>query len=636
MRDDQPSRRSPPGPGDVALDPPLDPELTLRLVLDGTEAGVWWADLRAGVTTADTRARTHFGFTPSESLSLSAVLARVTEEDRERMTGDLEALTSRGQRCDAEFRVRHIDGRVVWIHGVCRARLDASGVPIQLVGLTLDVTERKRLDEALRAMSQHYAAIHDHAPFGIVLSRAADGHIVSVNETASRVFEWTREELVGMTSAELGLSGGRREDTLSALAVRGELRGFEVRVRTKSGLVKVVAMNVDRLTIGGEAFLLTTFADDTARVEALEALARQTGELQRRASQLQRLAAELTLTEHHAREQLARMLHDHLQQILFSSRLKLDRLGRRGQVPAQDRAVIEQLREQLDEAMAATRAFTKELFPPMLHDRGLAAALGWLAEWMQQRYNLRVELTADPRANPGQRDVRTLIFESVKELLFNVAKHAATSVATVDLRLAPTGDVQLTVSDGGRGFDPSDVFDAGRTHGTGFGLFSIRERLALMGGRLEVEARPGAGATFTLFAPSGDSQDRTAASPLRILIADDHALVRDGLRQLFLEDPQLLVVGEAIDGAQAERLADELRPDVIVMDVSMPEVDGVEATRRIHAAHPEILILGLSTHEQPEGQHAIEAAGAAGYFTKGDDGRRLLARLRALQRKERR
>jgi len=111
------------------------------------------------------------------------------------------------------------------------------------------------------------------------------------------------------------------------------------------------------------------------------------------------------------------------------------------------------------------------------------------------------------------------------------------------------------------------------------------------------------------------------------LIADDHALVRTAFRQLLRQRAEFCVVGEAATGAQAVAEAHALRPDVILMDVSMPEMDGVEAARRLRAALPSVEILGLSTQPRPPDRHAIEHAGASAFFTKGVDTERLIERL---------
>ena len=110
------------------------------------------------------------------------------------------------------------------------------------------------------------------------------------------------------------------------------------------------------------------------------------------------------------------------------------------------------------------------------------------------------------------------------------------------------------------------------------------------------------------------------------MIADDHLALRETFRELLQARPEFQVVGEATNGLEAIAQAHVLRPDVILMDVSMPEMDGVEATRRIRAELPFIQILGFSIYPRM-GPHAIELAGAEGFFTKGIDTERLINHL---------
>jgi len=103
--------------------------------------------------------------------------------------------------------------------------------------------------------------------------------------------------------------------------------------------------------------------------------------------------------------------------------------------------------------------------------------------------------------------------------------------------------------------------------------------------------------------------------PIRLMLADDHRMLREGLRR-SLFDEGFDVVGEASDGDEAVRLADSIRPDVILMDVTMPDVDGVEATRRIHQQHPEIRIVMLTMHADKSVIAEALRAGASGYLVK--------------------
>ncbi len=104
--------------------------------------------------------------------------------------------------------------------------------------------------------------------------------------------------------------------------------------------------------------------------------------------------------------------------------------------------------------------------------------------------------------------------------------------------------------------------------------------------------------------------------PIRVLIVDDHAIVRAGMRMLLENDPQIEIVGEGETGADALRLAQELASDVIVMDVTMPNMDGIEATRRIKAELPHVAVLAVTVHEGTDYFFQMLQAGASGYVPK--------------------
>ena len=125
---------------------------------------------------------------------------------------------------------------------------------------------------------------------------------------------------------------------------------------------------------------------------------------------------------------------------------------------------------------------------------------------------------------------------------------------------------------------------------------------------------------------------RTRDSQARLLLADDHVLAREGVKAMLASDPDLQVVGEAKDGREALDLCLRLEPDLVLMDVRMPEIDGIEATREIKAARPITSILMLTTYEDPDYLFAAVRAGAAGYVVKDATRRELLdAARRALR-----
>jgi CheY-like chemotaxis protein len=339
--------------------------------------------------------------------------------------------------------------------------------------------------------------------------------------------------------------------------------------------------------------------------------------------------------------------------MLVISALNLEQqLRRDSEAGAAPSELLSEAKHQLEEAAVAARSLHVELFPPVLRHAGLPAALKWLADWTHDKYKLAVHVVADPRADSGRKDVRTLLFQSVRELLFNAAKHAQAD--SVTLELAPDDDDQLciTVSDQGIGFEPEGLDHRSEAGQVGWGLFSIRERLTLLGGRFEIDSAPGKGTRIRLVAPRGGMQPSVAnrvnpaaesigvisvrddghASPdaLRILIVDDHAAVRSALRDMLNAQPQLSVVGEASNGIEAIAYAHTLRPDVILMDISMPRMDGIEATSRIRAELPDIKVLGLSMQPSSAAAAAMEQAGAVSFFVKGIDTQRLIEHLLAI------
>jgi two-component system, chemotaxis family, CheB/CheR fusion protein len=199
------------------------------------------------------------------------------------------------------------------------------------------------------------------------------------------------------------------------------------------------------------------------------------------------LARELTLAEQRERLAIAQILHDELQQTLFGLQLNLRLLEtRHGSL---DEAGLHEaygtLHDLVSDAILSTRSLTVDLSPPILPDDGLVEALHWLAEHMEQRFGLRVEVRAPRTVAAPSEEMRSLLFQTTREFLFNVVKHAGTDRAFVRV-YEKDGHLIVDVRDEGAGFVLSDAAPLG-----GFGLRRARERLLLFGGRTDV--RPGAG-----------------------------------------------------------------------------------------------------------------------------------------------
>ena len=152
----------------------------------------------------------------------------------------------------------------------------------------------------------------------------------------------------------------------------------------------------------------------------------------RRATQLQALASELTLAEHRERRRLAQFLHDHMQQLLYAARLNLDAL-KHGLREEPLLELVERIDELLNQSLAESRSLIVQLTPTVLDQAGLAAAVQWLGRHMEQNFNLPVDVRGDLDREPESEDLRILLFQSVRELLFNVVKHARANRAAVTM-----------------------------------------------------------------------------------------------------------------------------------------------------------------------------------------------------------
>jgi signal transduction histidine kinase len=167
---------------------------------------------------------------------------------------------------------------------------------------------------------------------------------------------------------------------------------------------------------------------------------------------------------------------------------------------------IGEIKQLVDRAMHLSRSLMLHMSHPALYEFGLVAAAEWLAEDMEELHGLKVDLSGPRESDPLDQRARVILFQCLRELLINVAKHAETDRAAVHIDWTDSS-ARVTVSDRGIGFD---LEAARRKHdGVGFGLFSIHERIRTLGGQLEVRSSPNQGTTISITAPmdQGDSTE---------------------------------------------------------------------------------------------------------------------------------
>jgi PAS domain S-box-containing protein len=413
----------------------------------------------------------------------------------------------------------------LWLNFVYQPLRNAEGEVDGIFVQGVDLTERKEAEEAMqrsgrrqRARAEELKALMDSVPAVVFHAQDPEARQITGSEYAHQLLGVPRESNLSRTApprerpAHFRVCRDGKEVPGEQLpvqrAARGEhVYGEELEIVFEDGTWQyhfgnAVPLHDDQ---GEPRGAIAAMIDITQQKQAEQQLQRlnqtleqrvaeRTADAEQRAEQLQAMTSELTRAEERERRRLAKVLHDHLQQLLAASKMQMNMLSKRAGAELQKD--FDNITQMLSDAIDTSRNLTVELSPPILYEGGLLPALRWLSRWMADKYNLSVNLEADQTIELNNEDLRILVFQSVRELLFNAAKYANVGEAELRVCRADEGCLEVTVADEGAGFDTEKA----RHHDAkgGFGLFSIRERLELMGGKLDLWSRPGQGTRATL------------------------------------------------------------------------------------------------------------------------------------------
>jgi PAS domain S-box-containing protein len=362
---------------------------------------------------------------------------------------------------------------------------DAVGNTTGYISVNRDITKRKQAEAALRHNEQKFSILFQKATFAASLVRLPDGVTVDVNEAWLKMSGYTRSEMVGKTTLELNiyLNPEERARSMAVFNEQGWVRDQELALRMKSGEVRILSVNSDLVDIGGQKYVLNMAQDITERKQAEEAL-RQTR------TRLETLTRQLLEAQEMERRHLARELHDEIGQSLSMVKIDLHRLQQLPQ--AADLAMpLNESVEMVERALQQVRALSVDLRPSLLDDLGLIPALRWYVDRQAQRGGLAARFVAGSLPGRLSPELETVCFRLVQEALTNVLRYAQAHQVEVELKPGQA-ELELAVRDDGAGFDlPAALARAAQ--GGSLGLLSMQERVALVGGRLEIESAPGRG-----------------------------------------------------------------------------------------------------------------------------------------------
>lgn len=332
-------------------------------------------------------------------------------------------------------------------------------------------------------------------PIPTALINLEDNTFLNVNVEFLTYFGLQREHVIDHDAGEfnlsLGLDTSTRAEWLAQVRSEGKIRNHETEILHPFGETRNILASMQYIELDTAEALIATFIDITDRVRAEQ--------------EIRALASELTSAEQKERHRLAQILHDDLQQRIFAVQMQLSFLK-----DAYERNDLQsfavdfpQLEEWLAECIQVTRQLSVDLSPPILHGEGLVEATVWLASQMQEQYGLKVNINSEGRRVELQENLRVLLFYAVRELLFNVVKHAGTQEANVNFE-HNQNQLTIIVSDGGKGFHSQKIMrDLREAHG----LLNLRHRLNLLGCAMEVKSETGNGTQVFIEVPYEQTDD---------------------------------------------------------------------------------------------------------------------------------
>ena len=349
-----------------------------------------------------------FGYKPGEIQHTHELFKKhLHPEDRERIEKIIETSLATGESFETDCRYIPKNGDTRQAHIICTVQLDDDGKPRWLRGTFQDITDRKRIEDALQ----------------------------SARDNLERQVQYRTAKLRS--------------------------------------------------------------ANELLNLEVEERIANEK-KMREQQDKLRSLSSQLLLTEERERRRIATELHDRIGQTLAVTKIKLGEL-REASTSNEAVKALDDIREFIDQTIQDTRSLTFELSPPILYELGLEAALAWLVDQTRQKHGLQIEFSDDGQPKPLDYSCRVIMFQAARELIFNIVKHARAHSATVSVR-EDNDAIRIDIEDDGLGFDISKL--AASTPGfLGFGLFSIRERIGPLGGRMEIQSGSGSGTRATIVLP---------------------------------------------------------------------------------------------------------------------------------------
>ncbi len=464
-------------------------EERLSLAADSAEAGLWTLDCGTGVFWATERARTIFGYSPDEVISMELFEASVHPDDRDLVRGAIERSLHERQPVDVEYRILPGDGRERWIASRGRPQFKSTGEPERLTGISIDVTENKRAEEEYRKSEVRLASGADLAGLGFYEVDFVEGAIY-LDGRFREVCGVPREREQGLQALAFWMEQLHPDDRRRVLDLRQQLHdGRRDRLSVEYRYLHPAHGQVWIQHLAGVA---TRDAAGCA-VKSYGVL-RDVSDRKRVEEEMRDLSQRLIQAHEEERALLARELHDDVTQRLALLAIDVRRAERTAPSGVHEET-MRSVREELARISEDIHSLAYQLHPSVLAELGLAEALRTECERRSRHGRADLSVEIDPMPSVVGKDEALCLFRVAQEALNNVARHAGDRAASVTLRQMD-GGLLLAVRDVGVGFDPKSPRKR-----RSLGLASMRERVRLVNGTLDIESAPGQGTAVVAWVP---------------------------------------------------------------------------------------------------------------------------------------
>lgn len=423
------------------------------------------------------------------------ILNRIHIDDQEQFHKTADLAYKYGTPYNIEFRICLPNNTQKTIKSICKPIVGDDGKVICLRGTNQDITEQKRIRNKIEKNEEMYRLLTDNSN-DLICLQEPDSSFKYISPSIKKILGYNQSDFLGKKVYNIV-----HNDDIEPLkiAMENEIfsnsnnKAFSLRLRHKKGHFVWLEFLTSPVYKAKEISYYVTSARDISQ----SVLAKQ--EIQKYQTSLQKMTTEMTLIEEKQKKEIASNIHDHLSQSLVISKMKISELKKNPALNGiqKDLKFIE---KHISEALENSRKVTYELSPPVLYQLGIVDALNWLLESVETTHKIECRIHSNVNSITLSDVKSILLYRCIQEVTKNAIKYANASLLTLHLNKSESG-INILLTDNGDGFDTSQLNNYENHSGSGFGLFTVQERIKNIQGIFKITSKINSGTSVEIFIP---------------------------------------------------------------------------------------------------------------------------------------